>query len=88
MTDPIFTITFDVPEQPVDSIARGLDAFKHFLVNLTYRPDVAPYCTNPVHIMGTTDHAALLVAENVESRPDGSHRHTIPFEALIGVPIV
>lgn len=88
MTDSTFTITFDDPEQPVDSIAQGLDAFKHFLVNLTWRSDVAPYCPNPVHIMGTTDHAGLLVAENVEPRPNGSHRHTIPFEALTGVAII
>jgi hypothetical protein len=88
MPDPSFAITFADHDVPVDSIVRGLDAFKHFLVNLTYRPDVEPYCPNPVYIMGTTDQTALLATEAVDARADGSHKHTIPFEAVTGVEIL
>ncbi len=85
MPNSRFQITFS--DESAGTIARGLDAFRHSLVNLAYRSDVVPYCANPVHLMGTTDHAAVMVNE-VEPRPDDLHKHTIPFESITGIEIL
>lgn len=84
-----FNITLVGDDMPVDTIFRGINAYCDFTVELAYRPDVTPYCANPVNLDHTTEHAAIVVHElDDEGLPDHTREHTIPLEALVGINVL
>lgn len=87
-----FTITFTGDDMALETIAKGLDAYADYTVELAWQQNVAPACANPVYVIGTSvDGETLRVYElDDDASPirNSTHLHRIPINHLSGVTVL
>lgn len=87
-----FTITFTGDDMALETIAKGLDAYADYTVELSWQPNVPPACANPVYAIGASVDGETFRVDEVDDdgHPirDTAHLHRIPINNLTGVAVL